>query len=761
LKKGVNFILFFIVFSLALFISSSIVYADCGGLIPCSCGDTLNESRTLNASDTLTGCSDNGLIINSSDIALDCAGYTISGSGVSVGVNVSNSDNVVVNNCIIHSFGDGIDVNLSDNVNLTDNTIYNISSSGNGIGVQTSYSIRIDNNNIIGVYYGIFSSYATLHIEDSEINGGSYGIYFGFATGTSTIIRNNINGTIQAGIQTLALGASHNISENNITGNYRGLVVGDSYPIIYHNNIYNNSNLSVYGYSVINLSYNNEGNYWGHGSCPVFIPMFDSNAFYVGDRYAYKTLNGWLSESPVDCPPMWANPLNYTPLNYSSSPSQFNISWGDELGVDTVLITIMNSTGYILVNNSSMGTTYGYDMYNYSIVLPPGTFNWTSYANDSAGNWSSSDMWTFTIGKGVLSLSITANQNVTYPTSTTVMGIETNDGDSDLTYQLWRGSTLVTQTYPYSETALLVFGTHVYIFNATGGANWTANTAGVNSTVVVSSAPGTIPSDVLYSIKVYRAKGLANITISKIMTDKTANVTISKTEDLAIRKISISVLNTVNDIEITITKLPQKPAEVVHEISGKIYHYIEITKENIGDTDINKTFIQFAVDKSWLDEYSINYSNISLYRWANNKWNELSTSLDREGTLEVFYEAKSPGFSIFAIGTKEGVTPCTESWSCTDWSDCVDGKQIRTCTDSNVCGTIVNRPEESRDCVIEELFDIEEKLGIGKTEIVIVSIILIVVIATVLVFLYKKKTISFDFLKKKGKRKYKYKPPPE
>jgi len=459
--------------------------------------------------------------------------------------------------------------------------------------------------------------------------------------------------------------------------------------------------------------------------------------------------------------PCWANPLNYTPLNYSSSPSQFNISWGDELGVDTVLITIMNSTGYILVNNSSMGTTYGYDMYNYSIVLPPGTFNWTSYANDSAGNWSSSDMWTFTIGKGVLSLSITANQNVTYPTSTTVMGIETNDGDSDLTYQLWRGSTLVTQTYPYSETALLVFGTHVYIFNATGGANWTANTAGVNSTVVVSSAPGTIPSDVLYSIKVYRAKGLANITISKIMTDKTANVTISKTEDLAIRKISISVLNTVNDIEITITKLPQKPAEVVHEISGKIYHYIEITKENIGDTDINKTFIQFAVDKSWLDEYSINYSNISLYRWANNKWNELSTSLDREGTLEVFYEAKSPGFSIFAIGTKEGVTPCTESWSCTDWSDCVDGKQIRTCTDSNVCGTIVNRPEESRDCVIEELFDIEEKLGIGKTEIVIVSIILIVVIATVLVFLYKKKTISFDFLKKKGKRKYKYKPPPE
>jgi len=737
LKKEVNFILLFIVLSLALSISSSIVYAaDCGGDIPCNCGDTLNESRTLNASDSLTGCPGNGLEINGTDITLDCAGYLINGNGGSTGVKIKySSDNTTIKNCTIHSFGTGIYGNASLAMSLTDNTIYNLSDY-NGAGIliadasQTrGVSANITNNNITSEKgSGIICSVGIANVNNNSISGYDYGIESGFEGNWEQIKGNNITAIYNLSGNVIFINSgSPNITENKITGGYIGIYLYTyGSPKVWHNNIYNQSSYKIYSQYPINLSYNNEGNYWGR-----------------------------------DCPPMWANPLNYTPLNYSSSPSQFNISWGDELGVDTVLITIMNSTGYILVNNSSMGTTYGYDMYNYSIVLPPGTFNWTSYANDSAGNWSSSDMWTFTIGKGVLSLSITANQNVTYPTSTTVMGIETNDGDSDLTYQLWRGSTLVTQTYPYSETALLVFGTHVYIFNATGGANWTANTAGVNSTVVVSSAPGTIPSDVLYSIKVYRAKGLANITISKIMTDKTANVTISKTEDLAIRKISISVLNTVNDIEITITKLPQKPAEVVHEISGKIYHYIEITKENIGDTDINKTFIQFAVDKSWLDEYSINYSNISLYRWANNKWNELSTSLDREGTLEVFYEAKSPGFSIFAIGTKEGVTPCTESWSCTDWSDCVDGKQIRTCTDSNVCGTIVNRPEESRDCVIEELFDIEEKLGIGKTEIVIVSIILIVVIATVLVFLYKKKTISFDFLKKKGKRKYKYKPPPE
>ena len=41
---------------------------------------------------------------------------------------------------------------------------------------------------------------------------------------------------------------------------------------------------------------------------------------------------------------------------------------------------------------------------------------------------------------------------------------------------------------------------------------------------------------------------------------------------------------------------------------------------------------------------------------------------------------------------------CTESWFCTDWSSCVVGTQIRTCTDSNNCWTTVDKPDESRSC---------------------------------------------------------------
>jgi len=42
--------------------------------------------------------------------------------------------------------------------------------------------------------------------------------------------------------------------------------------------------------------------------------------------------------------------------------------------------------------------------------------------------------------------------------------------------------------------------------------------------------------------------------------------------------------------------------------------------------------------------------------------------------------------------------PCDEDWSCTDWSDCADSQQSRTCTDSNVCETEIEMPEELQDC---------------------------------------------------------------
>ncbi|MFH1257252.1 MAG: hypothetical protein V1494_08260 [Candidatus Diapherotrites archaeon] len=42
--------------------------------------------------------------------------------------------------------------------------------------------------------------------------------------------------------------------------------------------------------------------------------------------------------------------------------------------------------------------------------------------------------------------------------------------------------------------------------------------------------------------------------------------------------------------------------------------------------------------------------------------------------------------------------PCTENWSCTTWSSCVNNQQTRTCTDLAGCGTTANKPIETQTC---------------------------------------------------------------
>jgi hypothetical protein len=49
---------------------------------------------------------------------------------------------------------------------------------------------------------------------------------------------------------------------------------------------------------------------------------------------------------------------------------------------------------------------------------------------------------------------------------------------------------------------------------------------------------------------------------------------------------------------------------------------------------------------------------------------------------------------------------CIEDWECTEWTECIDGKQTRTCTDNEECGSTENKPIESQDCEIE-LIEIE------------------------------------------------------
>ena len=100
-------------------------------------------------------------------------------------------------------------------------------------------------------------------------------------------------------------------------------------------------------------------------------------------------------------------------------------------------------------------------------------------------------------------------------------------------------------------------------------------------------------------------------------------------------------------------------------------------------------------------------------------------------------------------------TSCVELWECTEWGECnILGKQTRTCTDKNACGTVTLKPEEIKDCVVDE-FSSEQQtaaqrfisriLGAvvgptGNIKISGVIILLVIILAIGSLIVYKRRS---------------------
>jgi hypothetical protein len=121
--------------------------------------------------------------------------------------------------------------------------------------------------------------------------------------------------------------------------------------------------------------------------------------------------------------PKWSNNQTSIVATYSASLSLFNITWTTDTGISKVFFesnysgVSQNYTMNNITGNSSNG------VYNYSIILPAGTFYWRSSANDTANQKNSSDVWYFTISPANSQVNLTLNgtkNNITVQMNTAV-----------------------------------------------------------------------------------------------------------------------------------------------------------------------------------------------------------------------------------------------------------------------------------------------------------------------------------------------------
>ena len=241
------------------------------------------------------------------------------GGWYNAGIKVEGSNTLVENNTIdTNSDGAGILIFGPQSVNnlVKNNTITNCSGeSGSGVRIRDGPTGDIIEENVIsdsvrGVY--VWQSNATV-IRNNEIFGiSSSAIPLSSKTGTDFEIYNNNLHDNKYGIYFSDI--NHvDVHDNLITENekaglyYRGILDPAVYDDlrVYNNNIYNNTELQVLdagNWPSREVSYNNEGNYWGHTSGDCFVSENDSNKAWLTDSYCYLGISEWDlggSEVPV------------------------------------------------------------------------------------------------------------------------------------------------------------------------------------------------------------------------------------------------------------------------------------------------------------------------------------------------------------------------------------------------------------------------------------------------------------------------------
>ena len=89
--------------------------------------------------------------------------------------------------------------------------------------------------------------------------------------------------------------------------------------------------------------------------------------------------------------------------------------------------------------------------------------------------------------------------------------------------------------------------------------------------------------------------------------------------------------------------------------AGEVYKYFNLWVGNGGfatSNNIENPVVCFKVEKSWIQDKKIDQASIILNRYNEKKWSQLPVTLLREDNKYLYFTAKTPGFSFFAITGK-------------------------------------------------------------------------------------------------------------
>lgn len=123
----------------------------------------------------------------------------------------------------------------------------------------------------------------------------------------------------------------------------------------------------------------------------------------------------------------------------------------------------------------------------------------------------------------------------------------------------------------------------------------------------------------------------------------------------AVDSIDLRMNRSVPGARIRIKTLDSRPLWIKQN-PGDVFAYFEFNTADLDRSALTKVKIKFRVSKEWLDSSGKESEDMVLSRYHEGIWEDLPTVLLSESKSNFFYEAESPGFSVFAVRISSPLT---------------------------------------------------------------------------------------------------------
>jgi len=124
-----------------------------------------------------------------------------------------------------------------------------------------------------------------------------------------------------------------------------------------------------------------------------------------------------------------------------------------------------------------------------------------------------------------------------------------------------------------------------------------------------------------------------------------------------VKELKIKVKKKIEDVIVEVKQLKELPKEIAKP-PGLVYVCIEIEVTAEPGT-VEEGEITFNVSKEWLAENNIDKTTVVLMKYVDGQWIPLDTRIIGEDDQYVYYVAKTPAFSIYAITAETGKATTT------------------------------------------------------------------------------------------------------